>query len=74
MRPGLPPNSELAKELRAIPRDVVDEELTRRVIDSIIIKVESIAETTMRQELLRLIYWGSAVLFILTHAIHWIVL
>ena len=74
IRPNLPPNSELARELRAIPRDVIDEELTRRVIDSIIIKMEGIAETTMRQELLRLIYWGSAVLFILTHAIHWIVL
>lgn len=74
IRPGLPPNSELAEGLSAVPRDVVDEELTRRVIDSIITKLEGVAETTIRQELARLIYWGSVVLFALTHFIHWIAL
>ena len=72
LRPGLPPNSELAEGLSAVPRNVVNEELIRRVIDSIITKMEGIAETTIRQELFRLIYWGSTVLFIVTHVIHWI--
>ena len=71
IRPGLPPGSELAEELTDVPHDIVNEELTRRVIDSIITKMEGIAETTIRQELFRLIYWGSAVLFVVTHAIHW---
>ena len=74
IRPGLPPDSELADGLSAVPRDVVNKELSRRVIDSIITKMEGIAETTIRQELFRLIYWGSAVLFVVTHAIHWIAL
>ena len=72
--PGLPPDSELAEELTPVPHDIVTEELTRRVIDSIITKMEGIAETTMRQELFRLIYWTSAFLFVVTHVIHWKVL
>lgn len=72
IRVGLPPNSELAEGLSAVSRDVVNEELIRRVIDSIITRMEGIAETTIRQELFRLIYWGSAVLFVVTHVIHWI--
>ena len=74
LRSGLPPDSVLAEGLSGVPRDVVNEELTRRMIDSIITKMENLAETTSRQELFRLIYWGSAVLFVVTHAIHWMAL
>ena len=72
IRAALPPQERLAEELTDVPPHIVSEELLRRVIDSIIAGMEGIAETTIRQELLRLAYWGGVALFVVTHAIHWI--
>lgn len=72
IRSNLPPDSQLAEGLSEFPRDVVNEELIHRLSDSIVTHMEGVAETTSRQELFRLIYWGSVVLFFATHAIHWI--
>ena len=62
---------DLAKSLADFPQEVVNEELARRVYASIVTKLEGIADDTLRQEFFRLLYWGFVVLFLVTHAIHW---
>lgn len=51
---------DLANGLADVPEEVVNEELACRVYVSIITKMEAIAETTLRQELFRLLYWGDS--------------
>ena len=69
---NLRPDSQVIDRLKELPRDDVNNELHRRIMDSLVGRLEGIAETIVRQELFRRIYRGSAVLFVVTYAIHWI--
>lgn len=50
----------------------MDEELTRRVLESIVEKLESGAASIAYMELVRVIYWGCLAMFVVSHAVHWV--